>query len=335
MASTTSTTTPTRSTARRRGARSARRRGARSALAGIVLAFVVAAIGAAAANACLGSGAVGPVAADAPVARVALAALADTVRRIEPAFPRTVIASRLPVDEDDPLREDLRYLRERNLTPRDLTLEDFDRATWQRLIDALTGWYGLPPRPVGPADSPAAVLADLERAVQRIVATVRPVALLAWDPDDEDRLAFVGVIWNWSPYPRLIVSRPPEGWTMSAGARALAERINVCGARVSDFVAASAPVARALFLSNNTATMYLVGSEPETASAWPYQVPAGEEVDVFDFTHPEVRDLEAFSAVFVGDPLALLSMVRLLPAVRTNLSPFGLMRVMQTPPRRD
>jgi hypothetical protein len=297
--------------------------------------WLVAVLSVAGANACLVPSLGASARTDGPVARVALSALAETVRRLEPAFPRTVIASRLPVADDDPLSDDLRYLRERNLTPRDLSLDAFDRATWQDLMDSLTGWYGLPPRPVGPTDSAASVLQDLEQAVARIVASVRPVALLAWDPEDEHRLAFVGVIWNWSPYPRLIVSRPPDGWAMDVGARALAQRIHVCGTPVTDYIAASAPVARELFLTNNTTTMYLVGSEPDSSGAWPYEVPQGDEVDVFAFAHPEVRDLEAFSAVFVGDPLAFVSLARLLPSVRTNLSPIGMVRVMQTPPRRD
>jgi hypothetical protein len=268
--------------------------------------------------------------------RVALAALAHSVRSLEPAFPRTVIASRLPVAEDDPLRDELRYLRERNLTPRDLSLETFGRDDWQRLLDVFTSWYGLPSRPVGPLDSPESALRDLQAAIDRVVATVRPVALLAFDPADEDRLAFVAVMWNWTSYPRLIVQRPPEGWTMREGARALAARIDdICGVTITDYIAAPAPVARDLFLANNRATMYLVGSEPETLGAWPYQVPTGEEVAVFDFEHPEVRDLDAFSAVFVGDPLSFLSMARYLPSVRTNLSPTKLLHVLQSPPRRD
>jgi hypothetical protein len=267
--------------------------------------------------------------------RVALAALAHTVRALEIAFPRTVIASRLPVGESDPLREDLRYLRERNLTPRDLSLAAFDQASWQALLDRFMGWYGLPSQPVARPETPELVLRDLQRAVDRVVEAVRPVALLAFDPVDEDRLVFVGVLWNWSSYPRLIVQRPGEGWTMREGPRALAARLDPCGISVSDYIVAPAPVARDLFLANNSATMYLVGSEPETAGAWPYQVPPGEEVAVFDFGHPEVRHLDAFSAVFVGDALSFMTMLRHLPSVRTNLSPARLLHVLQTPPRGD
>lgn len=301
----------------------------------VVIAFIFAQAVASAAACFSVDEVAGAVAGESHLPRVALAALAETVRMVEPAFPRVVIASRLPVDDDDPLRDDLRYLRERNLTPRDLSLDTFDRSTWQGLLDAFTAWYGLPSRPVGPMASVADVVADLESAVDRIVGVVRPVALLAWDPDAEGRLAFVGVLWNWSPYPRLIVSRPPDGWSMDDGARALAQRMHVCGAALGDYISASAPVARDLFLANNSATMYLVGAEPESAGAWPYQVPPGEEVAVFAFEHAEVRDLDAFSAVFVGDSFPIVSMMRLLPAVRTNLSPVGLLRVMQTPPRRD
>ena len=60
----------------------------------------------------------------------------------------------------------------------------------------------------------------------------------------------------------------------------------------------------------------------------------GEEVDVFAFTHPLVAGLDAFSAVFVGDPAPVLTFVRLLPRVRTNLSPVGMGRILQTPPGR-
>lgn len=279
--------------------------------------------------------ALGPGAADAPtLGHVAIGALATTLRSLEAALPRTVIASRLPVPPDDPLFEDLRYLRERELLPRDLGAGDLDRQAWQAILDTLAGWYALGSRPVGPFDGPESILADLEGIVARVFEAARPVALLAWDPEDEDRLAFVGVVWNWSPYPRLIVRRPPPDARMDEGAAALAGRITVCGRSLREYIAASAPVARELFMANAAATMYVVGSEPADARAWPYRVPDGDEVAVFAFEHPEVRELEAFSAVFVGDRLSMLSMVRLLPTVRTNLSPMGLVRVMQTPPRR-
>ncbi len=54
---------------------------------------------------------------------------------------------------------------------------------------------------------------------------------------------------------------------------------------------------------------------------------------MFAFTHPLVEGLEAYSAVFVGDAAPFFTFARLLPRVRTNLSPIAVRRVLQTPPR--
>ena len=272
---------------------------------------------------------------DPSLVRVAVRALAATVQELEPALPRTRSAAALPPGVDDGLADALRYLRERRLLPSTFDLDAFDAEAWQDLLDTFLASYGLPSVPVGPVRTSDDLRVDLERVVDRVLAVVRPVALLAWEPHDEARLAFVGVVWNWSPYPRLLVWRVPEDWSMRDGARQLANRIAFCGRPVNDWVSASAPVARALFMTHaDDAAMYLVGSEPETR-AWPYRVERGDEVAVFAFEHPEVADVAMFSAVFAGEPVGVLELARIVPQVRTNLSPVGLVRVMQTPPRRE
>ncbi len=270
-----------------------------------------------------------------PLGRVAIRWLAETVQALEPALPRTLSVASLGLDPADPLVDALRYLRERRLMPASFELDAFDAAAWQALLDGLLAAYGLPGIELGPLRSHDDLRDDLDAVVDRILGVMRPVALLAWEPGDEASLAFVGVMSNWSPYPRLLVWPTPAGWSMRDGARELAGRIHFCGRPVRDYVSASAPVALSLFLTHaDEAAMYLVGSEPETR-AWPYRVERGDEVAVFAFEHPEVRELEAFSAVFVGDPVGPLQLALLLPQVRTNLSPMGLVRVLQTPPRRD
>lgn len=272
---------------------------------------------------------------DSSLVRVAVRALAATVQELEPALPRTRTEAALPQRADDGLTDAFRYLRERGLLPSTFDLDTFDAVAWQEGLDTFLASYGLPGVQVGPARTPDDLRVDLERVVERVLAVVRPVALLAWEPHDDARLAFVGVVWNWSPYPRLLVLRVPEDWSMHDGARRLANRIVFCGRPVTDWVSASAPVARALFLAHaDDAAMYLVGSEPETR-AWPYRVERGDEVAVFAFEHPEVTDVAMFSAVFAGEPIGVLAFARIVPQVRTNLSPVGLARVMQTPPRRD
>jgi hypothetical protein len=266
---------------------------------------------------------------------VAVGAVADVVRTLEPSLPRRRHLSASRSDTSDAVERDVRYLVERGLVPTSFDPAGFDQAAWQALVEALLAGYALPPLRVGERLTAATLEAELDAVVSRILAVIRPVVLLAWDPDDDQRIAFVGLVLNWSPYPRLVVMRPPDGWTMRDGARELAGRVTLCGASVRDWVSAPAPVARALFYQHaDDAPMYLVGSDPDR-DGWPYRVPAGEEVDVFAFEHPEVADLERFSAVFASEPLGVVQVARLLPQVRTNLSPMGFLRAMQTPPRRD
>lgn len=262
-----------------------------------------------------------------------LPALARVVRLLEPALPRSVVVGRLELPDDHPDAEALRYLRERRVIARGAAVDPMPPEVWQAALDAVAGWYAVAPPAGGDPGDPTRVAADLQALVARVAEAVRPAALVAWSPDDRERLAFLGLVWNWSAYPRLVVTRPSDApW--DGELRSAAARLATCAYDVTAYVGAVAPVAVDLFLAENRARMYLVGSEPDLPGAWPHEVPAGEEVDVFAFRHPLVADLEAFSAVFVGDPAPVLTFVRLLPRVRTNLSPVGVGRVLQVPPGR-
>lgn len=269
------------------------------------------------------------------VDEVALKAFAQAVRGLEPALPATRFGFDAPVPPEHPLHDAVRYLIARGLLPSSFHPDEFDAVRWQAMLEVFLRGYGLPGISVGSAQTPADLQSDLDRVIERVLAVARPVALLAWEPEDEERLAFVGVVMNWSPYPRLLVMRPPDDWSMRDGARELARRISFCGKPVVDWVSAPAPVAQALFVRHaQDAPMYVVGSEPEVRG-WPYRIEGGEELAAFTFEHPEVADLVVYSAVFVADPMGLVQVAQLLPQVRTNLSLFALVQALQTPPRTD
>jgi hypothetical protein len=263
-----------------------------------------------------------------------LPALAAAVRLLEPALPRTLVTAGIELPPEHPHYEDLLYLRERRVLPRGVEADALSPEAWQGALDVIAGWYDLPGVAAGDPADDAAVAADLASLLAQVRRAVRPAALIAWTPEDRSQLAFRGLVWNWSAYPRLVVWRvDPEDDRVGTDLRAAARTLSTCAYEVDAFVAASAPVARDLFLAENRARMYLVGSEPDLPGAWPMEVPAGEEVEVFAFTHPLVASLDAYSAVFVGDAAPLLTMARLLPQVRTNLSPIGLARLLALPPR--
>lgn len=287
----------------------------------LTLLVALASAGATSASGCL------PVPPPAP-----LPALAQVVRLLEPALPRSLIVGRLELPDGHPDQDALRYLRERRVIPRGANVDPMSPDVWAAAVATVAGWYDVAPPATGEPADPSRRADDLEALLRAVARALRPAALVAWSPDDGRRLEFLGLVWNWSAYPRLIVTRPDD--TPWDGAlRSAAARLDTCAYPVDAWIGAVAPVARDLFLAENRATMYVVGSEPELPGAWPYQVPAGDEVAVFAFTHPVVAGLDAFSAVFVGDPTPALTLVRVLPRVRTNLSPFGVVRILQTPVR--
>lgn len=277
-------------------------------------------------------GAAGTALASCPVPEGPIAGLAATVRLLEPAMPRFLITARLELPAEHPDYADLLYLRERRVIARGAEVDPMAPEVWQAALDEVAGWYDAPPVSAGDPSDPAVVTRDLAELVDRVGRAVRPVALIAWEPEDRQRLAFLGLVWNWSSYPRLVVFRlDPDDDRIDANLGGMARRLDTCAFAVRDYVAASAPVARDLFLAENRARMFIVGSEPDLPGAWPVEVPQGEEVDVFAFDHPLVASLDAYAAVFVGDSAPVLTFARLLPFVRTNLSPIGLRRVLVTP----
>jgi len=290
----------------------------RAAYLGLVVALLGASAGAASATCPLPTG--------------PIAGLAATVRLLEPAMPRLLITARLELPADHPDYGDLLYLRERRVIARGAQVDPMAPEVWQSALDVVAGWYGASAPRAGDPGDPAAVARDLAELVERVGRAVRPVALIAWAPEDRQRLAFLAMVWNWSSYPRLIVYRlDPDDARVDARLAGMARRLDTCAFAVRDYVAASAPVARDLFLAENRARMFIVGSEPDLPGAWPVEVPRGEEIAVFAFEHPLVASLDAYAAVFVGDPAPVLTFARLLPFVRTNLSPIGLTRVLVTP----
>jgi hypothetical protein len=269
-----------------------------------------------------------------PLPSAPLPALAAVVRLLEPALPRSLVVANLELPLEHPDHEHLLYLRERRVLPRGVEADPLGAEAWQGALDTIAAWYDLPGVAGGDPEDPAAVAADIAALIEQARRAVRPAALIAWEPDDRSRLAFQGLVWNWSAYPRLIVRRgDPASARVADDLRAMARSMSTCAYVVESYLAASAPVARDLFLAENRARMYIVGSEPDLPGAWPVEVPFGEEVDVFDFSHPLVASLDAYSAVFVGDAAPVFTVARLLPQVRTNLSPIGIARLLALPPR--
>jgi hypothetical protein len=264
----------------------------------------------------------------------AAALLSEAHRLIEPAYP----ANPRPDAEPPPLApgaagfDDVRYLHERRLLPARWQRDEIDAVAWQRMIDRFSRGYGLEPivvtEPVG-LDS---MIDDAERALAAVSAAVRPAALIATDQEDGETLVFLAVLWNWTPYPRLLVLNP-AGHSLADGIEPLLGRIGSCALAFDSYILAREETAARLFLGSDSSDISVIGSDPEAVGRWPEPVDTEQMVATLSFGRPDLAELSSLSVAFEGpSSIGFFEAVGLFTRVRTNLSPSGLLYHLDFPP---
>lgn len=264
---------------------------------------------------------------------VAAELMARAVRLVEPALPRMVWTTEIPLESDEPGFDAVRYLVERRLLPNDWQAQGMSAAAWREMLGSFASWYGLeePVSGTGGQDTWGMIL-DLAYLLERVGEAVRPALLIASEARDASSIAFLGLVWNWTIYPRLIVLRPTLEHSLADGPRPLLEQFSNCAVDLRHYVMAPEETARSLFLAHSDSRMLIIGSEPQLRS-WPQLVPEGEEPTYFSFAAPEVADLQAFSAAFEGDQIGVTRLMSILPRVRTNLPPHRIPGLLSSPVR--
>jgi hypothetical protein len=269
-----------------------------------------------------------------PVAttEAALAAelLATAVHWVEPALPPLVWSADVPLEPGESGYDAVRYLAERRLLPESWRPGELSAETWEQMLSQFLSWYGLPAREVPSEPTREQLVADLAAALGDVGESVRPLALVASSANDRSEIAFLGVVWNWTVYPRLIIRRPAPGQTLADGVKPLLEQLGNCVVRLEHYVYAPEETARRLFLTHADARMYVIGSEPEL-QAWPLLVPDGEEDAYFAFSAAQVSGLAAYAAAFDGGQLGVRSLMMMLPSLRTNVPPNRIPSLLRTP----
>ncbi len=268
---------------------------------------------------------------DAPATGVdAALVLRRAVQLVEPALPPLKRVGDVGLDIDHPAYAAVEYLRGRGLLPATWGPDELSGDAWREMNGRFLAWYRLD----GPLpDAPATVgdlVDDMSATLQRVGQAVRPAALLAWDPDDDDRLSFWAIIWNWTVYPRLLVFRPDPRVGLQGSPRDVLPHLGNCAVSVSAYITAPEDTAKSLFLAHNDSRMYVVASQPDDG-AWPLEVPQGRELEAFAFALPELEGAQVYAAVFDGPEVGFGTILGLMTRVRTNLSPAGFLSHMQTP----
>lgn len=267
--------------------------------------------------------------ADMPAGTRAAQLLYGAVELVEPALPAWQFNATVPLPAEQAGYAAVQYLVGRDLLPDSWQADELDRETWHEMLGRFLGWYELElaetdlDRLNGTDPS-----GDLAQVLDLIGEAVRPVAIIAHD-DNQD-VAFLGVIWNWSSYPRLLVHRIPAGTSVRSGTQSVLADISNCAVRFERY--ASAPVATAwrLFVGSGDSLMYVLAADP-----WRPQLPVAVEqqqvMDYLEFMALEVNGASQFSAAFSGQEIGLGAILGMITQIRTNVSPVRLGHYLEVP----
>jgi hypothetical protein len=257
--------------------------------------------------------------AEATPGQAAAALLARAVQLIEPALPAQRGGSG-PVEGAGAAADAVTYLHRRGLLPAGWTPEGHTPEAWSAMLARFVEPYREDPPPATGAD-PLAMTREAAAALEVVARAVRPLPVFA--VDGEGRVTFFAVIWNWTPFPRLLIFRPDPDARLGDGAASheaalpVLEAMAGCALRFEHFVFAGEEVALQLFVAQGTSTLRVMGSEP-ALDGLPRVFEADEVVDVLTFRSAAMDGIEAASVSIEGPAPGLGAVLQVLVQVRTN-----------------
>lgn len=272
--------------------------------------------------------------ADATAGQVAASLLARAVQLVEPALPPSRDGSG-PVEGAGAAAEAVTYLHQRRLLPSGWTPEGHTPEGWAAMLARFAGGYRVD-APVASGADRAAMVDEAARALEAVADAVRPLPVFAVDA--QRRVTFFAVIWNWTPFPRLLLFRPPADLALAGDARApseeaaapVLEALSGCALRFDRFVYADEPAALRLFVAQGASTLRVLGSEPASAGV-PDEFGAEDVVAALTFQAPELDGVRVLSASIEGPSPGFGAVFGVLLQVRTNVGLQAALRSLELP----
>jgi hypothetical protein len=252
---------------------------------------------------------------------VAVELLAGAVRLVEPAL-RPWRSSRGPIPDGERGAAAARFLDGVGLLPAGWSPQTHDLGAWQVMHERFAAWYRARPASVvgGSRDQ---LVRDMAETLASVSEALRPLAVFSVDA--EQRVTFFAVIWNWTPRPRLLLLRPPDGLALGDedGAASVLSAMSGCALRFDNYVYAREDLAISMFGQRGESVFRVLGSEP------PADLPAvfgpDRVLDVFRFSDPALEGVRALSGGVEGPSIGIGAALRLLTSVRTNLAFDGIL----------
>lgn len=267
---------------------------------------------------------------DMPVGTRAAQLFFGAVELVEPALPAWRFNASVPLSESQAGYLAVEYLVGRDLLPDSWQADELDAATWQGMLGRFLDWYGLDPEEAGLAQLDGAdPVADLGHVLELVGAAVRPVAIVAHDEADE--VAFVGIIWNWSSYPRLLVKRIEPGTSVGNGTGQLLDSLGNCAVQYERYALAPVSTAWRLFVGTGDSIMYVLASDP-WRPRMPLAIEQQQVQDYLEFAAADVAGTAEFSAAFSGQEIGFGAILSMVTQIRTNVSPIRIGHYLAVPP---
>ncbi len=271
---------------------------------------------------------------DATPGQAAASLLARAVQLVEPALPPSRGGSG-PIEGAGAAAAAVTYLHQRGLLPGGWTPEGHTPEGWAAMLDRFTGGYRVSAPAAGGADRET-MLDEAARALEAVADAVRPLPVFAVDA--QRRVTFFAVIWNWTPFPRLLLFRPPADLALAGDARTPSEEaaapvlaaLSGCALSFDRFVYADESAALRLFVAQGASTLRVLGSEPDAAGV-PDEFGADDVVAALTFRAPQLDGVRVMSAAIEGPSPGFGSVLGVLLQVRTNVGLEGALRSLALP----
>ncbi len=249
-------------------------------------------------------------------ARAATAIVRAATERLEPAYP----ATRSGAAWTDP---NAAWLDRRGRLPAGWDEERLTAEAWGELLRTLQEPYGVTPRTPSGGTEIETLILEAGAALAAGADAVRPLAIVATEPNDRGSVAFVTVIWNWTPHPRLLTYRA-DGWSLGEDRdpAPVLDRIATCAWRPTAWMTTDANSAAAYYTGASDAGLRVVGTDADDGTRTRYDVPDDQRIATLRFEAAELDGARVASIEFSGGGPGVAEVLGLLTSVRTNLGLF-------------
>jgi hypothetical protein len=254
---------------------------------------------------------------EAPPVRVATSLARTALEAIEPALPVRGRASRT---WSDPNAE---WLDRHGFLPRGW--DESGRPTpelWAELLANLQTPYRVQPRPVSGRTDSETLFRETQEALQRAVSAVRPLAVVTTTRGRNPQIVSASVIWNWTPWPRLLIFEPNSLALDEAGEIGEAlSRIGTCAWRPHAYFTTDVNTATGYYLGNREGRVRLLATD--LGHRWEL-VPDDEEETLFAFRAESLQGATVAAIGFEGPGPSTWQTIKFLTMAQTNVGAFDL-----------